>query len=229
MKKYSTDIAKAIQSFLKSDDWHFSFDDKEGRFKFGLSTRSKIKHFNYHILVHDDGYTVYTFSPVGADDDDKEMMRNMAEFVCRANYGLRNGNFEMDFNDGEVRYKTFVDCDGGAVPMSEIIKDSIYVLVSMFRRYGGGILDVVYQNVSGKKAVAKCEGREEDGEDDAELQMLLEELADGEDEENRSMIERLAEKLGVVGGDGREASVMFQQDEVAKVHTDVFGSKGGAK
>lgn len=226
MKKYSVEIAKAIQSFLKSDDWHFSFDDKEGRFKFGLATRSKIKHLNYHILVYDDGYTVYTISPVGADHDDKEMMQNMAEFVCRANYGLRNGNFEMDFNDGEVRYKTFVDCDGGAVPTNEIVKGSIYVSISMFRRYGDGILDVIYQNVPAKKVVAKCEGREEEEDD---IQVLLEELADGEDEETRSMIERLEAKLGISKAEDRAGAAVFPQDEAVNVHTDVFGTKGGAK
>ncbi len=29
----------------------------------------------------------------------------IAEFVARANDGLRIGNFELDFGDGEVRYK----------------------------------------------------------------------------------------------------------------------------
>jgi hypothetical protein len=30
----------------------------------------------------------------------------VSHFLTRANYGLADGNFELDFEDGEVRYKT---------------------------------------------------------------------------------------------------------------------------
>ncbi len=33
----------------------------------------------------------------------------MAQLLTRINYGLIIGNFEMDFSDGEVRYKTSAD------------------------------------------------------------------------------------------------------------------------
>jgi hypothetical protein len=33
----------------------------------------------------------------------------IAEYLTRANFGLDIGNFEMDFSDGEVRYKTSID------------------------------------------------------------------------------------------------------------------------
>jgi len=36
----------------------------------------------------------------------------VAEFINRANYGIIIGNFEMDFADGEIRYKTSIDVQG---------------------------------------------------------------------------------------------------------------------
>ena len=30
----------------------------------------------------------------------------VAEFITRVNYGMVLGNFEMDYSDGEIRYKT---------------------------------------------------------------------------------------------------------------------------
>lgn len=33
----------------------------------------------------------------------------IAEFLTRANFGLNIGNFEMDYSDGEIRYKTSID------------------------------------------------------------------------------------------------------------------------
>lgn len=38
-----------------------------------------------------------------------ERMEAMLEFVARANFGLAIGNFELDPEDGEIRFKTSVD------------------------------------------------------------------------------------------------------------------------
>jgi hypothetical protein len=38
-----------------------------------------------------------------------------AELISRINFGLVIGNFEMDFEDGEVRYKTSLDFEGAAL------------------------------------------------------------------------------------------------------------------
>jgi hypothetical protein len=36
----------------------------------------------------------------------------VAAFLTRANYGLALGNFELDFGDGEIRYKTVLEAEG---------------------------------------------------------------------------------------------------------------------
>ena len=74
----------------------------------------------------------------------------------QANYGLRNGNFELDMRDGEIRYKVFVDCDG-VIPSREVIKGSIIIPAMMFERYSPGILDVVFKGVSAAEAIGQCE------------------------------------------------------------------------
>jgi hypothetical protein len=38
--------------------------------------------------------------------------REVADFLTRANYGLAVGNFELDFDDGEIRYKTVLEVEG---------------------------------------------------------------------------------------------------------------------
>ena len=151
---YSKDIANAINTFLKEDDWHFSFDEQRGVFKFGLSLKSKIKKVNYLIHVKEDEYIVYAISPIGADEDDEKMMAAMAEFVCRANYGLKNGNFELDMRDGEIRFKCFMDCED-IMPSTEVIRNSIHCPAAMFKQYGDGIIDISVGNAISKKAVAK--------------------------------------------------------------------------
>lgn len=153
---YSESIAKDIAKFLDSDDWNYSFEEDKGFFKFGLSIKGNLKKIDYLIDVKDDCYIVYAVSPLGADSDSREMMLNMADFVCRANYGLMNGNFELDMRDGEIRFKSFVDCDGITLS-NEVIRGSIYCPAAMFSRYGLGITGIIFNDMTAEDAIAKCE------------------------------------------------------------------------
>lgn len=38
-KSYSREIAEAIRNFLDGDDWHYSFDEETGLFRFNLRKR----------------------------------------------------------------------------------------------------------------------------------------------------------------------------------------------
>ena len=215
-KLYSETIAQKISNFLNEDEWNFLFDAKRGLFKFGLSLRSKLKNINYIIDVKDDEYVVYAISPLGADEDDKEMMASMAEFVCRANYGLVHGNFELDMRDGEIRFKCFVDCDG-ITPTSDMIRNSIHWPASMFKRYGSGIIDIIFSQSSAKEAVDQCEKKSKD-----ELRALISELEDGAgDDEFGEMISRLSERLGLSDDESADS-----EGETVHIKTDLFGTEG---
>lgn len=155
--QYSRSVAKAIHDFLTEDEWHFTFDEETGRFEFGLNLECKLKKVSYLIKVTEDHYIVYARLFIGVETGDTERMARMAEFVCRANYGLYNGCFELDMDDGEIRYKCYVDCDEGAVPAKAIVGNSIYIPAVMLKRYGNGIADIIFSDVDAKTAVEKCE------------------------------------------------------------------------
>ena len=177
---YSKDLAMAVRDFLEEEDWHFRFEEDDGIFRFGLNLRGKLKNIQYVVSIAEEDFTVYAISPVSADEDDAKQMRQMAEFICRANYGLRDGNFEMDYNDGEIRYKCYVDCHG-ALPTREMVLRSIHCPAAMFTRYGKGILQVLFNDTKAKAAVAMCEkglfDRDDDEDEDDE-----DEDGDGEEE-----------------------------------------------
>ena len=145
------------------------------------------------------------------------MMSSMAEFVCRANYGLVNGNFELDMRDGEIRFKCFVDCEG-ITPTSEMVRNSIHCPAAMFKRYGAGIVDIIFGKSSALGAVEKCEKTTED-----ELRYLLTELeCDEEGGELEDMIARLAERLDLTGEDEPTDA----DGESVHIKIDLFGTEG---
>ncbi|MDO5786012.1 MAG: hypothetical protein Q4P20_13235 [Eubacteriales bacterium] len=225
-RTYSMGIANAVTDFLTEDGWHFSFDEDHGIFRFDLSLKGKLKKVNYIVDIKDDEYLVYVISPIGADENDQKMMANMAEFICRANYGLKMGNFEVDFDDGEIRFKVHVLCKG-ITPTAAMIKRSLYCPATMFDHYGSGIGDIIFNDVSGKTAVEKCEKRSE-----SEIRSILDELLDNEDETGISeesgmdaMVAHLAARFGITAGD--EVGQSSEDTDNIEVHTDLFDKKGG--
>lgn len=158
MKKrnYSVNIARKITCYLLSEEWVFFFDEKAGIFRLVFSPKGKIKKINFYIDIREHCYVVYAVSPVGADSDDEKQMAAVEEFVCRANNGQPNGNFELNMLDGEIRYKYFVDCDG--IDLSDdMICKSIYYPMAMFECYGDGIINVIAGAATARKAVEYCE------------------------------------------------------------------------
>lgn len=154
---YSQELVDAIGSFLTNDEWRF--DCENGIFRFNLGVSNKIKSIKYTVFVNENDYTVYANFPLGVEKDNKISMLTMAEFICRANSGLKNGNFELDMNDGEICYKSHVNCTD--MMLSEaVIRSSIYVPGLMVKRYSDGILAILFGNANAKDAVEECERKE---------------------------------------------------------------------
>lgn len=74
---------------------------------------------------------VYSLLP---DNIDTALKPRISELLCRINYGLMLGNFEMDWRDGELRYKTSFDTEGTVVNQT-LIRNLIYANFHSFDLY----------------------------------------------------------------------------------------------
>jgi hypothetical protein len=83
-----------------------------------------------------------------------ERRSEVAQFLTRANYGLAVGNFELDFDDGEVRYKTVLQPPGDEVD-SITLKRLVRANGVAMETYLPGIGAVI----SGTPALPALEGR----------------------------------------------------------------------
>lgn len=82
----------------------------------------------------------------------------VAEYLTRANYGLRLGNFELDFGDGEIRYKTSIDVQDGELT-TQMVKQMVYANVMTVDKYLPGILSVIYGDSNPSHEIEKIECR----------------------------------------------------------------------
>ena len=69
----------------------------------------------------------------------KDVIQNVNEYLALVNCNLRIGKFQLDFNDGEVRFQSILPCSDSQ-PGIKDIKAVIMCPVVMFDRYGDGLL-----------------------------------------------------------------------------------------
>lgn len=78
-----------------------------------------------------------------------------AEYLTRANRGLRLGAFELGWDEGEVRYRVGLDYEGAdpATGLRNAIGDALV----MYEQYHAGLLAVAGGELSPADAVARAE------------------------------------------------------------------------
>jgi hypothetical protein len=96
----------------------------------------------------------YSRAPINAT---AESRAPLCEFFARANYGMVIGNFEMDVNDGEIRYKTSVDVEHIQLTV-RFLKSMAYNTVVTLDRYIPSIGKVIYSDMTPAEAIAEAEG-----------------------------------------------------------------------
>ena len=151
-------MVDAVRDWLDGDDWHYEYIAEKQLIKMGISLKSKIKSGTIFIDFKEDCYLVYLYAPISGDKDN---LGELTKYLTMANYGLPNGNFELDVDDGEIRYKTYVNCDELETLPDQIIKDSIYVGCVMMDRYGDGIAALALGFSDAETEINKAEHRDD--------------------------------------------------------------------
>lgn len=107
------------------------------------------------VVVHDEPSTVVFYS-VTPEDVVGERRPAVMEFLTRANYGLIEGGFELDLNDGEVRFKTAVRAVG-LDHFDGALAHALAFNLAVFDMYGAGLAAVASGGASPVEAIAAIE------------------------------------------------------------------------
>jgi hypothetical protein len=144
-----------LGQFLEADEWHPQRVEDKYIYRMGYTGKNGQTTCFARIMPELDQFLFYAIAPVKAPE---EARLAVAEFITRANYGLRIGNLELDFTDGEVRYKSSLDFEG-EVLTPRLIKNAIYPAVQTLDRYLAGLMRVIYGNQPPAEAIAEIEGQ----------------------------------------------------------------------
>lgn len=110
---------------------------------------------NYRVVavVEDKLFQVFGMSPVRVPEGSRAAI---AETITRANFGLKIGKFELDVDQGLLRFQiaqllTSDDLEG------EVIQRLIGMTISLLDRYLPAVLSVIYANELPKDAIRVVE------------------------------------------------------------------------
>jgi hypothetical protein len=151
-------VFSTVVQFLSEEDWNYNVLDGEDMLTMGFQGQSGSWRCLASVDEERDWLTFYSALPASVPPEKRQ---DIAEFIARVNFGLVLGNFELDFDDGEVRFKTSIDVEGGDLT-TKMVENLIYSNVLAMDRYFPGLMAVLYGNKSAQEALELLGCREHD-------------------------------------------------------------------
>lgn len=148
---------KLIKNFFEKGEWKYDckeYDDgTRVVFYSSINMNNAIGHLRIFVIVRKDYYVVNVILNSKVEE---KYYNQVAEYLHRANFGMNNGNFEFDFDDGEIRYKTYINFEG--IELSDdVVTDSILAPIFMFDKYGKNLLRLMLGEANPKELIEEIE------------------------------------------------------------------------
>jgi hypothetical protein len=150
MAKYSEQLAAATRRVIDKLN-KLDFAEGEGVFAFNssLGENQKLNHVMVTVMFSDN-WLISKASP--NFNVDESNISTVVEFITRANYKIRFGNFYVDYGDGEVVYQRSNMFQGG-VPSDDELGSIIFSPVGTWMKYGNAFHKVMFEGANPKAAI----------------------------------------------------------------------------
>ena len=146
-------IYETMMAFFEQDEWTVHTVAEGSLVEMGF--RGKSGTWRCYARAYQETQRLLFYSVLSVNVPPEKRVA-VAEFLTRANYGLQIGNFEMDYRDGEVRFKTSIDVEADRLTPA-LVKNLVYPNVAMMDRYLPGIMRIIYGDVAPEEAIAEIE------------------------------------------------------------------------
>jgi hypothetical protein len=134
----------AIKLFFKEQGWLFSQVEDKAILILGISSpNGKIQCF-VNVIESEYKFMFYSMCGISCPEDKRT---EVSELITRLNYGKFLGNFEMDYEDGEIRYKTSMYYKD-VTPTTDLIKYFITINIGTMDTALPGLTGVVFGGMS---------------------------------------------------------------------------------
>ncbi len=146
-------IYNTVLEFFQGEGWSFSEEAERLTLSFPFQTDTGQWMCYAQTREKSNQLVVYSLCPLSIP---ATKLPQVAEFITRANFGLTFGNFEMNYQDGEVRFKTSVDLGEDQLSLS-VTRQVVYANLILMDKYLPGIMKVLYSDTPPADVIAGIE------------------------------------------------------------------------
>ena len=154
MDDYKTNACR-FQALLDERKINYDCKDIGGamRYSIGLSGfGGLLDRVTFLLFVDDQDAQCYAILPISA----KDRLPQMAEFVLRANYGMKYGAFELGYPKGELRLHVTYPASVIEAHADKVFDCLFGVPAVLIKSYGKGFVDVMEGKMTPEEAIAVC-------------------------------------------------------------------------
>ena len=159
---YSEKIKQVVEELFKESNWKYKTKELEEAYIFRagleLDEDIKIPRIVFTVQVFETDVIISSVCDIKSDSNN---INRMSEYIGRVNSGLKNGNFELDYEEGTIIYKVYIYVGERQVSKIEIAQ-AIVVSAEMWIRYGDGIVEVLGSNKEPKEIITRIESVEQE-------------------------------------------------------------------
>ncbi|WPU98210.1 YbjN domain-containing protein [Mucilaginibacter sp. cycad4] len=139
-------MLELLKSYFEQQNWKYSYVDDET--KLNITINGENGSFECHAgYFNDETHGGFIFlSIVGSDCPDNKKIQ-MAELLTRLNFDQYLGNFELDFETGEIRYKTSLVYNK-IQPDLEMVDNLIKFNIIVMDNSLPGIIGLIYNDLA---------------------------------------------------------------------------------
>ncbi|HVJ47859.1 YbjN domain-containing protein [Desulfitobacterium sp.] len=145
-------LFQILYQTLTENGWEFDHDDKNEILR--LEIRGVNSDFHCFIIVDEEQESLLCNTHIKHKIPFPKRIE-ICNFMNRINYELANGNFEMDMDDGEIRFRTYLDL-ANTEPSQEQMMNLIWNGSQSFDTYYPGVEKIVHEEFSAEEAMAIC-------------------------------------------------------------------------
>ena len=144
-------ILSSVEDFFRAEDW--VFERVESRSILRLRFQGQNDQWLCLAEVRE-SLRQLVFYSIGPAKMPEARRGEVCEFLMKVNYELAVGCFDLDFDDGEVRFRTSLDVEGCELTAA-LIRNAVYTNVLTMDRYLPGMMAVLEGRVSVEDAIAQ--------------------------------------------------------------------------
>lgn len=161
-RRRRTSIMATVKRALDEQSWRYAA--VEGAPLLTFNVLGERATYPCWVAVNEDAdqCTAFVVLPHRVPEDKRSAM---SELLTRINYGLAIGNLEMDFADGELRFRASIDVEGGRLS-PRMVQTMFTAGLWTFDRFHDALMRVMYAGASAADALDALEDDEEEEEEE---------------------------------------------------------------